>query len=45
MAAAIPWKSIKIPKALVSFSKPRKSTTIIERRAEKQATGKNKVLV
>lgn len=37
IAAANPWNNIKIPKAFVNRSNPIKSTTKIERSAEKQA--------
>lgn len=37
IAAANPWNNIKIPKEFVNRSNPIKSTTKIERRAEKQA--------
>lgn len=38
--AANPWNNIKIPNALVNFSIPMRSTAMIERNAEKQATKK-----
>lgn len=37
ITAASPWNSIKIPNALVSFSRPIRSTAISERSAEKNA--------
>lgn len=42
--AAKPWNSIRMPKALVSFSKPIKSTTKIERSPEKQAEEKENTI-
>lgn len=38
--AANPWNNIKMPNALVNFSIPMRSTAMIERNAEKQATTK-----
>lgn len=46
IAAAIPWNRHRIPNALVSFSRPIRSTTRIERSAEKHAAknvNKNKI--
>lgn len=42
ITAANPWNNIKIPKAFVSFSKPIKSTAIIDLSAEKQAESERK---
>lgn len=44
MAAATPWKSRSKPKAFVSFSKPSKSTTTMDRKEAKHAVTKKKML-
>ena len=43
MAAAMPWKSKRRPKAFVSLSKPNSSTRSIDRNEAKQAVSKRKI--